>query len=373
MCGVQTGEGRFEDTNGDPNLHARLLKDKIKETNMASDFLSNMAKLYGLSTEDLEKVTDQLPFLITPFLRKRVEEADYSIEAFRQFMPDIQELLAVSGYVSDPNDEASKRVRPWMIRSYKDRALLMLTMRCLVICRFCFRRDEIAQGKPIPRPQLIGALAYIKNEEIEDVVISGGDPLAAPRELFMLAIVGLCALPRVRKVRIDTRAVNTFPQAFDRDLLRFLGLYSPRVDIYAHMNHPDDVNHPDVLACIQHIRETGVSLYNQRVILAGCNDDPVVQVQLSKMLYHNGVFDYAVYLPDPQSGTAHFNVPDSKIMAISEALATISGPAIPQLVYVGDDDHKHRYTPGSPGIELFLDERRKARERMAAAKNQLPS
>jgi lysine 2,3-aminomutase len=331
-----------------------------------------MAEHYNQSVEELEPVLNNLPFLVTPFLKKRVEEGSYSAQAFRQFMPNALELLKIPGYISDPNDEASKipESAEKLIQAYEDRALLMLTLRCFVYCRFCFRRDAVGQGKPISHSELVKALDFLRShKEIEDVVISGGDPFATPPRLFMSAIQGLCAIPNIRKVRIHTRAVNTSPATFDDTLVNFLPQYGSQIDIYTHMNHPDDIDYPEVKDCIKRIRKAGITIYNQGVFLGGVNDSPDIQVRLSKLLYWNGVVDYARFLPDPAAGTAHFDVSDERIIDLTTALSHISGPAQPQIVYVNSSDQKERCHPG--GLEKmknFLEHRKVEIGKMVAKK-----
>jgi L-lysine 2,3-aminomutase len=135
------------------------------------------------------------------------------------------------------------------------------------------------------------------------------------------------------------------------------------------MNHPDDIDHPEVKACIKRLRRAGVTIYNQGVFLGGVNDDPATQVRLSKLLFWNGVIDYARFLPDPAAGTAHFDVSDERILELTTALSHISGPAQPQIVYVNSSDQKERCHPGDyEKMHRFLEHRKVEIGRMVAKK-----
>ena len=81
------------------------------------------------------------------------------------------------------------------------------------------------------------------------------------------------------------------------------------------------------------LRATGVQLLNQSVLLAGVNDRDEVLTELSWQLHRAGVLPYYLHLPDRVRGTAHFDVDESRGVALIDVLARrLPGYLVPRLV-----------------------------------------
>lgn len=309
----------------------------------ASKTLKLMADTAGRPVEELEEVVKTYPFALTPFIRKRIEDKTYSLEALKQFLPDAQELQNVEGFSSDPVGESEQHPTSAIVQVYNNRLVIILSYQCLVYCRFCFRKALV--GKPehiIKEEEINKALQYVTDHpEIEEVLLSGGDPLAVPNRKLLPFLQKLVAIPHVKVIRIDSRAVSTMPERIDGDLLAFFKEHD-RFWYHAHMNHPDDINHPAVITAIQQLRLAGVPVLNQSVILKGVNDAASTMTQLMKLCYQNRVIPYNLYVLDRVKGAAHFDVPTDRIVEICKALSHLPGPAQPALVYVDAHGRKHR-------------------------------
>src|SRR6266496_5744808 len=107
---------------------------------MPSSALKQLANTVGRPVEELEEVARIYPFVITPFIQRRVEEKTYSPQALKQFAPDIQELHDVEGFTLDPSGESKKHPEPAILQTYDNRLVILLTYQCLVYCRFCVRK-----------------------------------------------------------------------------------------------------------------------------------------------------------------------------------------------------------------------------------------
>jgi KamA family protein len=301
-----------------------------------------LAEKSGKSAQELEVVDARYPFAMTRFLRQRILEGSYSVEAQRQFVPDIQELQGEVNFSTDPTNESGDRHGKAAIHTYENRLLIQLTNRCLAYCRFCFRKAFV--GFPeheISEEDLEQALAYLEDHpEIEDVIFSGGDPLALPNRRVLPVLKRLRRFRHLKAIRIDSRVLTTHPQRIDSELVDCLR-EDGRYWFYAHMNHPDDINYPETIAAIQRLVNAGVQVANQCVILAGVNDQPSVMSQLMTSCYQNKVWCYNMYIPDHVQGTEHFDVSSACIAAICKALLRLPGPAQPALVYVDEQNKKH--------------------------------
>lgn len=313
---------------------------------MADKILDLYSGISGLPLEALRNVEAQYPVSVTPFLLKRFKEGSYSLQALKQFMPDIRELDSVDGYITDPTGEANLHPEKSVLQTYHNRLALVLTNRCLVYCRFCFRKSFVGQpGDPIiTDDNLSDAIKYIEaHTEIEDVLLSGGDPLALPNSKLIPFLEKLLQFSHIKTIRIHSRALSANPSRIDDVLVKFLSSDTlNRFWYYAHMNHPDDLNHPDVISAAKSLQSARIPILNQSVILGGVNDDQNVMRQLMQLCYENKIIPYNLYVLDKVKGVAHFEVSREKIIEIYKSLSTLSGPAQPVLVYVDQNSRKHR-------------------------------
>src|SRR5689334_4050497 len=110
---------------------------------MTSKAFEVLARAAGKSVEELVAVSDVYPFALSPFIVQRVADGNYSLAALRQYLPDIQELTSVDGFIPDPTGEIDCHREQAILQVYDNRLLLLLTYQCLVYCRFCFRKSLV--------------------------------------------------------------------------------------------------------------------------------------------------------------------------------------------------------------------------------------
>ncbi|MGA7538103.1 MAG: KamA family radical SAM protein, partial [Steroidobacteraceae bacterium] len=239
----------------------------------------------------------------------------------------------------DPVGERSALRTRALLQKYRGRALLITTPTCAVHCRYCFRREfPYAQGGEAPRWS--EALAEIAADtSLEEIILSGGDPLSLSNARLENLTRALAAIPHVRRVRVHTRQPVVLPSRVDEGLTRWLrGSVLPVVFVL-HINHPNELDAALIAACAK-LRATGITLLNQSVLLAGVNDDVEVLAELSRRLFAAGVLPYYLHALDRVRGAAHFAVPDERARAlVGQLAARLSGYLLPRLV---------REVPGAP-------------------------
>jgi EF-P beta-lysylation protein EpmB len=268
----------------------------------------------------------------------RMRHGDTADPLLRQVLPLPEERLEVPGYGTDPLREAEARHAPGLLRKYRGRALLVTTGACAVHCRYCFRRefpyDE--QGGALGRWR--EALQHIAADPtLSEVILSGGDPLSLSDARLAALGSELSRIPHVTTLRIHTRQPIVLPERVDPGLLAWLRSLPWRTVIVVHANHAHEIDAP-VAAALQALRNTGATLLNQSVLLAGVNDDAATLAALSRALHAAGVLPYYLHMPDRVSGTAHFAVTERTAAAIVDRLAReLPGYLVPRLV---------RETPG---------------------------
>lgn len=274
----------------------------------------------------------------------RMRRGDVNDPLLRQVLPLAEELLEAAGYSADPLEEEAARRTPQLLQKYAGRALLIATEACAVHCRYCFRREfdysPERAGAVQGGGRFAASLAALAADPgIEEVILSGGDPLSLSDARLKALTDALCAMPQVKRLRVHTRQPVVLPSRVDAGLLAWLRGVTMPVVVVLHVNHPDEID-DDVRAACAALRAAGATLLNQSVLLRGVNDDASTLVQLSRALMDAGVLPYYLHLPDRVRGTAHFDVPESRAIALVEQVRSqLSGYLVPRLV---------REIPGAP-------------------------
>ena len=278
---------------------------------------------------------DAFALRVTPSYLARMRRGDHNDPLLRQVLPLGTELEDHSGYLPDPLQERAYTRAPNLLQKYAGRALLITTQACAIHCRYCFRRefpyDEQQEESGMAR--FSAALAAIAADpSIEEVILSGGDPLSLSDARLVRLTDALQAIPHLRRLRVHTRQPVVLPSRVDDGLIAWLrGLRLPMVMVL-HVNHANEID-GEVRAACARLRAAGATLLNQSVLLRGVNDDADTLADLSRALFDAGVTPYYLHLPDHVRGTAHFDVPDSRARELVAALtARLSGFLVPRLV-----------------------------------------
>jgi EF-P beta-lysylation protein EpmB len=275
-----------------------------------------------------------------PFARRMVK-GDPLDPLLRQVFPDAAELAQPAGYQLDPLQEQQAAGAAGVLQKYPGRALLITTGACPVHCRYCFRRYFPYTDHQATQHDWQHAVTSIRARHgINEVILSGGDPLTLSNRRLAAGFKALCRLPQLRTIRLHTRFPIILPSRVDDALLQLLADSQARVVMVVHANHPNELD-VDVMARLAALRQAGVTMLNQSVLLGGVNDCAATLAQLSERLFAAGVLPYYLHLLDPVAGAAHFNVDESRGIALVRALrARLPGYLVPRLA---------REIPGQPG------------------------
>jgi EF-P beta-lysylation protein EpmB len=262
----------------------------------------------------------------------RMRHGDVRDPLLRQVLPLGEELLETAGFTADPLGEEAARRTPQLLQKYAGRALLITTEACAVHCRYCFRR-EFPYSPPDTGSRWSQALGLIAQDtSIEEVILSGGDPLSLSDARLTQLTDALAGIPHVKRVRVHTRQPVVLPSRVDDGLLAWLRGIPRPVVIVLHINHPNEIDGQVRAACAA-LRSTGVTLLNQSVLLRGVNDDVDTLQRLSCALMEAGVLPYYLHLQDRVRGTAHFEVDESVARELIDGLMRrLSGYLVPKLV-----------------------------------------
>ena len=250
-----------------------------------------------------------------------------------QVLPQTAEAMSSSDFVADPLAEAEFNPTPGVVHKYHGRALLIAAGHCAINCRYCFRRHYPYHEQQRSRSQWQASLAYLADDaNIEEIILSGGDPLALTNNMLFALIDEIEALPDVQRLRIHTRLPVVLPARITTTLCQRLQTSRLQIVMVLHCNHPQEIDAQVVQACLR-MQQAGISLLNQSVLLQGINADTDSLCALSKKLFSAAVLPYYLHLPDQVAGTQHFFVSQQQGQALLRSMQSqLPGYLVPRLV-----------------------------------------
>lgn len=262
----------------------------------------------------------------------RIKKGDINDPVLAQVMPKDAEFLRTNGYSEDPLEEHDTAA-PGLLHKYKNRVLMVVKSGCAVNCRYCFRRHFPYEDNSPNKIRWQQALTYISdNNEINEVIFSGGDPLMASDEHLNWLVKEIEKIPHVKRLRIHTRLPIVIPQRITPALVRLLDHTRLKVAIVFHINHANEIS-KDVDEAIEPLRTARIPLFNQSVLLKNVNNNAKILATLSETLFDIGIQPYYLHLFDKVQGVAHFDIDEEEVKLIAtELMASLPGFLMPKLV-----------------------------------------
>jgi len=231
----------------------------------------------------------------------------------------------------DTSGESENTKMPGIQHKYSETALILATNQCATYCRHCFRKRLVGLPTRETLRRFEDAAEYIKkHSEINNVLISGGDPLILPNRVIERFLKVLSRIPHLNFIRFGSRAPVTLPSRFqDRKLLNIFKEHSKtdkRLYVITQFNHPREIN-PHSITAVNNLIKAGVAMNNQTVLLKQVNDDPGILADLMNKLTSIGVTPYYVFQCRPLERVKHhFQVPICEgVRIVEEAKANCNG------------------------------------------------
>ena len=315
------------DLNGQPEPR----QSQLKKANMPLEGL--LARL-NLQLDDLPealRAEAQFPVRVPEPYLKLIEPGQMDDPLLMQVLPIAAEMLEVAGFCTDPLQEQDSAI-PGLLHKYRSRVLLVTTSACAIHCRYCFRRHFPYQENRVSRQGFAGFVDYIAaHPEINEVILSGGDPLSAPDAYLAELHQVLAQLPQLKRFRIHSRFPLVIP---DRLTSEFLALCTDtrfQTILVLHANHARELT-DELAQKLVPFKRGGVTLLNQSVLLKGVNDSADTLVELSERLSDIGVLPYYLHVLDAVQGAAHFYVSDERARQLmKQIMARLPGFLVPKL------------------------------------------
>jgi len=275
------------------------------------------------NAEDLKTFFDcEIPatpysvFLPKTFAEK-IKKGGPNSPLWKQFVPQIEENSPEG--LLDPIGDKIYLKAPQIIHRYKNRALFLPTTNCPVICRYCFRKNELSFSQDLFLPRFNETLNYLRNNpQIEELIFSGGDPLILSDEKLSYYLSEFEKIPSLKFIRLHTRTPIILPSRITDNLISVLKSSSfKKITVAIHVNHSDELDE-EVKEAI--LKMKGLNLLSQTVLLKGINDHSQILKELIHNLVSLNIRPYYLHHPDKVKGGMNFYLDIERGRKIYQAL-----------------------------------------------------
>ena len=307
----------------------QALREAVRDPRELLDLLG----LDRLAPRLSDEAMVQFPLRVPRGFVARMRRGDPRDPLLRQVLPLDDEMRPMPGFGLDAVGDGAAKTAPGVIQKYRGRALLVATGSCAIHCRYCFRRHFPYAEETAARDGWREAVDLIRQDaSIEEVLLSGGDPLSLSNGKLAELTGALADIPHLRRLRIHSRLPIVVPERVDDGLMGWLTALPWPVTLVVHANHANEFD-GTVDAALGRLRAAGVHLLNQAVLLRGVNDSVDALAALSERGFAAGVLPYYLHQLDRVAGVAHFEVDDAHARALHAGLAArLSGYLVPRLV-----------------------------------------
>lgn len=310
-----------------PLLWKGVLADLVTDP----DELCDLLELNQLDRENIKKSCSGFPLRVPRPYLSRIRAADPQDPLLLQILPRTEELITSDTGQIDPLQEQQFSPVPGLLHKYHGRVLVVLSGSCAIHCRYCFRRHFPYEEARIGKTQWQVILEYIEaDDSISEVIFSGGDPLNSTDASLAAKSADLAEIRHLKRLRIHTRQPVMIPQRVNKQLLDWTSETRLDVVVVLHSNHAQEIDHHVKKALIK-LRDNGITLLNQSVLLKDINDNAQVLAKLNERLFECGVLPYYLHTLDPVQGAMHFAVSRQKTLQIKADLqAMLPGYLVPR-------------------------------------------
>jgi len=231
----------------------------------------------------------------------------------------------------------SEMVTPIAQRKYDNRVIVRLSNVCHAYCQFCYealRTRERQSHKPNFQQQHWDATVnYLRDhDEIEEVILSGGEPLMHTDERLEKVLADLRNIGRQIAIRIHTRALTFNPFRITDDLLDIFRRHN-LTSVGLHVTHPNEVTE-EFCAAVKRLSAVVPILFANMPLLRGVNDNTETIHDLGMRLYNIGVVPHYLYHFMPYSpGAEQFRTSVwTGVEIIKNLKRHVSDLAVPEFV-----------------------------------------
>ena len=170
--------------------------------NAFSDTITSFAELaqaLDLPIDSFDSQVGQFPLKVPRRFVQKMGKGDIHDPLLKQVLPTFQETVQVTGFVTDPLDEQHANPVKGIIHKYASRVLIPVTGACVVNCRYCFRQHfDYHENLPTQNDWQAISAYITAHPAVNEVILSGGDPLSLSNRRLLEIFTTLEALPQVQ-------------------------------------------------------------------------------------------------------------------------------------------------------------------------------
>lgn len=272
------------------------------------------------------------PVAVSPEVLAAIDVGDPDDPIARQYLPSPLELAIAPEERADPIGDEAYTPLKGLVHRHPDRVLLKPTLACAVHCRFCFRREALAEPETLSDEELAAALAYVRaRPKIREAILTGGDPLVLSPARLARLVAALSAIPHLKTLRVHTRVPVAAPGLVTDELIAALATEKAMYAV-VHVNHARELSDAAMTACRAFLG-AGIPVLSQSVLLKGVNDTADALVELFEALVAARIKPYYLHHCDLVRGAGHFRTPLAQGRALmAEVRRRVSGLALPAYV-----------------------------------------
>lgn len=202
---------------------------------------------------------------------------------------------------------------------------------CHAHCTFCFRWPQFVKDLDLQfsMREIDLLIEYIRqNENIQEVLFTGGDPLIMSPGTISRYIDKLinARIPNLKTIRFGTKSLTFWPFTFLPDFSDeaedMLAMFRKIIDngyhlaFMAHFNHPNELNNGIVQEAIRNIRSTGAVIRTQAPLLRTINDSWEIWSELWEKQVNLGMIPYYMFVERQTGPYDYFSVPLKRVYSI---------------------------------------------------------
>ncbi len=281
---------------------------RTQEAELQHDATSAEAQNHSRQTG--RRVGFDIPYVVTPFYNRQIRKGPYFEQLKRTVEPSNAEESDFG--ILDTSGELGNTITLGLQHKYPQTALILVTDKCISYCRFCFRKRVVSGASEEIATNYQEIAQYIsRHPEINNVLLSGGDPLALESEKLHHIIDHILPIPHISSIRIGSKAMAYEPARFDDpELLRVFERIKQAGKtplLITHFDHVGEIS-DEAIEKVNLLRQKGVQLLNQMVLIKNVNDDPKVLADTISALHSSGIRPYYLFQARPVKGASHFQV-----------------------------------------------------------------
>jgi lysine 2,3-aminomutase len=235
---------------------------------------------------------------------------------------------------------------------YPTKVLAELLATCPQYCGHCTRMDLVGNSTPVipklkfdlkPVDRYDAMIAYLReNQEVRDVVVSGGDVANMPWKNLESFLDRLLEIDNIRDIRLATKALMGLPQHWlSPEVVDGVGRVATKarrrgvaLAIHTHVNSAQSVT-PAVAAATNAMLDAGVrDVRNQGVLMRGVNDSLEQLLDLCFALMDGAsITPYYFYMCDMIPFAEHWRLSLAEAQRLQhDLLGYLPGFATPRIV-----------------------------------------